>query len=282
MLTVREIQSRTAEFFSAKGVPDAKLDADLLLAHVLGLKRLDLYLDIERPLTEAQLSQLRPLVKRRADREPLQYILGTIEFCGIPLKVDSRALIPRPEMEELIERIRQTVDTPPQRILDLGTGSGAIAIALNQAFPQAETIAVDKSAEALALAEENASVLAAENRIQFLKGSWFAPLIGAGRFDLIVSNPPYLREDEMATAAPEVVAHEPESALCAGVDGLSDLRSILKGAVQYLSQGGLLALETGIAQHAALESLAIAAGLSETRSLCDMNGRERFFMARAV
>lgn len=281
MLTVREIQSRTADFFRAKGVPDAKLDADLLLAHVLGLRRLDLYLDIERPLTDAQLDQLRPLVKRRADREPLQYILGFVEFCGLCLKVDPRVLIPRPETEELVERIQQALDSAPRRILDLGTGSGAIAIALAREYPEAETTAVDLSEDALVLARENAAAHASKNPVRFLRGNWLEPLAQADCFDLIVANPPYLSEDEMATAEPEVAVHEPRSALASAEDGLDDLRQILAVAPRHLSGGGLLALETGIAQHAALEQMAAASGLGRTQSQCDMNGRQRFFFARA-
>ena len=280
MLTVREIQSRTADFFRAKGVPDPKLDTDLLIAHALGLRRLDLYLDMDRPLTDAQLNTLRPLVKRRADREPLQYILGIVEFYGLHLKADSRALIPRPETEELIEQIRKTCDIPPERILDLGTGSGAIAIALAKVFPDAEITAVDFSEEAIALAEENAEAHVPANSIQFLQGSWLEPLTGGERFDLIISNPPYLTEEEMTTAEPEVADHEPRSALVSGADGLDDIRLILQSAPLYLSEGGVLALETGIAQHEALEPLAIQAGFSSTQSHADINRRQRFFIAR--
>lgn len=280
MLTVCQIQSRTADFFRAKAVPDPKLDADLLLAHVLELRRLDLYLDINRPLTEAQLDLLRPLVKRRADREPLQYILGTVEFCGLRLKIDSRALIPRPETEELVEKVIQVVETPPKRILELGTGSGAIAIALARAFPEAQITAVDLSEQALVLAEENAEAQALGNSIQFLQGSWFTPLDTTESFDLIISNPPYLTEEEMTTAEPEVVKYEPQSALVAGADGLDDIRQIFQRAPAFLSAQGMLALETGIAQHEELKELAATAGFSDTGSDCDINGRERFFTAR--
>lgn len=281
MLTVREIQSRTAGFFHTKGVPNPKLDADLLIAHVLGLRRLDLYLDIDRPLTEPQLDQLRPLVKRRADREPLQYILGTVEFCSLQLKVDPRALIPRPETEELVERIFNTLDSPPLQILDLGTGSGAIAIALAKQFAESEVTAVDLSPDALALAQENSVLYESGKPIRFLQGNWFEPLLVTDRFDLIISNPPYLNENEMFSAQPEVANHEPQSALASGADGLDDLRLILAHAPRYLSAGGLLALETGIDQHAALEQMAITAGFVRSKSLCDMSGRQRFFFAWA-
>jgi len=278
MLTIRDIQKKTVDYFSGKGVPGPKLDADLLIAHVLGLQRLQLYLDIDRPLSEAQLNQLRPQVKRRANREPLQYILGTSNFCGINLKVDARALIPRPETEELIELIRQRVCPTPERILDLGTGSGAIALALAVMFPGAEVWATDQSTAALQLAQENAEICVSANRIHFRQGSWWEALPAGQQYDLIVSNPPYLSEAELQTAAPEVAANEPEIALVSGPDGLNDLRQIIAAADRHLAPGGLIALETGIAQHRELDQLVHATGLAG-QGLSDMSGRPRFYFA---
>lgn len=171
MLTVREIKQRTEAFFTQKQVPNAQLDADILIAHSLGLKRLDLYLDLDRPLTEAQLDALRPLVKRRAAREPLQYIIGTTEFYGLTLKVDARALIPRHETEELVDYIVGRLTEAPQRILDLGTGSGALALALAFKYGDAEVTAVDQSAEALTLAAENAEALGLGGGSHFSKAT---------------------------------------------------------------------------------------------------------------
>ena len=276
MLTIREIKARTETFFTQKGVPNAKLDTDSLIAHSLGLKRLDLYLDMDRPLTEAQLSELRPLVKRRANREPLQYIVGITEFHGLTLKVDARALIPRHETEELVDLIIERLTTAPRRILDLGTGSGALALALATKYPEAEVVATDQSADALALAGENATALGLSERIQFLAGGWFDPLPPGAPFDLIVANPPYLTEAEMGTAEPEVAVHEPATALVAGTDGLDDLRKILTAAKEYLAPRGLLALETGIAQHAVLKEAATTRGLVG-ESLQDLSERPRFF-----
>jgi release factor glutamine methyltransferase len=278
MLTIREIKARNETFFLQKGVPNAKLDTDILIAHVLGLKRLDLYLDMDRPLTEAQLSELRPLVKRRAGREPLQYILGYSEFCGMKLQVDPRALIPRPETEELVELLRERLVQHPARILDLGTGSGAIAIALANLYPHADITATDQSPAALELARVNAASFVSGNSIQFKQGSWFDAVAAGTHYDLIVANPPYLTEAEMQTAAPEVAAHEPTTALVAGTDGLADLQAILTGAGAHLAPGGLLALETGIDQHAALDAIASKAGLpGEGRT--DLSGRPRFYFA---
>ena len=282
MHTLREIKARTEPFFAEKGIANPSLETDLILAHSLGLKRLDLYLDLDRPLTEAQLEDLRPLVKRRAAREPLQYILGTVEFAGLNLAVDSRALIPRPETEELADLLQRRLRaTPPARILDLGTGSGALALALAKIFPAAGVTATDASAEALALARENAKGNELAERIRFLEGSWWDALPSGESYDLIVSNPPYLTEAEMETAEPEVAAHEPHSALVAGTDGLDDLRILLAGAKAHLAEGGLLALETGIAQGEALHALARENGLSG-EVLEDLSQRPRFFFAQAA
>ncbi|CAA6697346.1 MULTISPECIES: peptide chain release factor N(5)-glutamine methyltransferase [unclassified Lentimonas] len=280
LLTIREIKERTEAFFKSKGVPNARLDTDTLIAHSLGMKRLELYLDLDRPLTEAQLVELRPLVKRRADREPLQYIVGTVDFCDMELKVDPRALIPRYETEELVELVCEALTETPNAILDLGTGSGALALAFANKYPEAAVDAVDFSAEALSLAKENVAAQGLEARVTLHEGSWLCPLgLGEERYDLIVSNPPYLTEEEMTTAEPEVVAHEPHSALVSGADGLDDLRLIFKDAAAHLKPGGLLALETGIAQTETLNALCEAAGL-KGESLEDLSGRPRFYFAR--
>ena len=280
LLTIREIKERTEAFFESKGVPNARLDTDTLIARSLGIKRLELYLDLDRPLTESQLAELRPLVKRRADREPVQYIIGSVDFCDMELKVDTRALIPRYETEELVERVSEALSVAPKQILDLGTGSGALALAFAKRYPEASVDAVDFSAQALSLAKENAITQELAERVTFYEGSWLCPLgLGEQRYDLIVSNPPYLTEEEMTTAEPEVVAYEPHSALVSGADGLDDLRLIFKDAAAFLKPGGLLALETGIAQAEALNTLAETAGL-QGECIEDLSGRPRFYFAR--
>ena len=278
MLTIREIKERTEIFFQEKGVPSAKLDTDILIAHSLGIKRLDIYLDLDRPLTEAQLTDLRPLVKRRASREPLQYIIGNTEFYGITLKVDPRALIPRHETEELIELIVERLETPPARILDLGTGNGAIALALASKYSDAKVTATDQSEEAITLAKENADALSLSSRVTFMKGNWFEPLDEGARFDLIVSNPPYLTEAEMQTAEPEVIDHEPRGALASGREGLDDLSLLLKSVPKHLAEGGLLALETGIGQAEVIKEMALEVSLYG-QSVEDLSKRPRFFFA---
>ncbi len=279
MPAVLEIIQKTAEFLTARGVESARLNAELLIGHALELKRMQLYLQFERLLTEPELAKIRPLVKRRSQREPLQYILGSVDFGGLKLKVDRRALIPRPETELLIESVVGLCTKPPARVLDLGTGSGAIALALAKAFPEALVTAVDFSADALALAAENAEATELLARVKLERASWFEGIAPDVRFDLIVSNPPYLSEAEAAGAAPEVRDHEPKTALVAADGGLSDLRHIIKTAPDFLTEGGMLALETGIAQHADLIRLVTESGLVRVESRKDLTGRDRFLVA---
>ena len=279
MPSVLEIIQKSSEFLSARGVESARLNAELLIGHALELKRMQLYLQFERVLTEPELEKIRPFVKRRSQREPLQYIIGTVEFGGLKLKVDRRALIPRPETELLIEKIVGLCLQLPQSVLDLGTGTGAIALALAKAFSEARVTAVDVSEEALALAEENVLASGFGPRVRLVNSAWFKELQPEDRFELIVSNPPYLTDAETDAAAPEVRGHEPRSALVGGLDGLVDLREIISAASPFLAPGGLLALETGIAQHAELMTLAAAHGFVRIESGRDLTGRDRFIFA---
>jgi len=279
MLSVLEIIKRTTGFLEQRGVESARLNAELLIGHALGLKRMQLYLQFERPLTEAELEKIRPLVKRRGGREPLQYIMGETEFSGLKLKVDRRALIPRPETERLIELVMSQFAAPPATVLDLGTGSGAIALALAQAWPGAVVTAVDKSGEALALARENAEACALTGRVTFVPSDWFAAVPAGDKFALIVANPPYLSDEETAAAQPEVKDFEPRMALSAGAESAADLDRIIRAARPYLAPGGLLACETGIAQHQTLVALATGEGYTRVESLRDLTGRERYLLA---
>lgn len=280
MLTVLEIIKRTTEFLAGRGVSSPRLNAELLLGHVIGRRRMQLYLEFERPLTAAELDQLRPLVRRRGQQEPLQYILGETEFRGLRLKVDRRALIPRPETELLVELVHTWAGTQPPvlRALDLGTGSGAIAAALATLWPGAAVVAAERCPEALTLARENFAALGLEGRIQPVAATWFDG-IPPGPYDAIVSNPPYLTAAEVAAAAPEVRQHEPRAALEAPDEGLADLRAILTGAPGYLRPGGLLALETGCDHHADLSARLQAAGFQAVEARRDLTGRDRFILA---
>jgi len=287
MLSILEIIKKNTDFFAAKGVENPRHDTEALIGHALGLKRMQLYLQFERLLTEPELAKIRPLVRRRAAREPLQHIIGEIEWGGIKLKTDARALIPRPETELLfelaLEAVKSVAGNAARKILDLGTGGGALALALASACPEARVVAVDSSDEALALARENAAALGAPvaERVVFLKSDWFAALDAAETFDLIVSNPPYLTEAEVAAAAPEVRLHEPRGALVAGEGGCADLLRIIAAAPARLNEGGVLALETGVAQHATLLAACAAAGFARCESRKDLTGRERFVFAWA-
>ena len=278
MQTVLEVLKKSEDFLEKKGVPRAKLDAQWLIADALELKRLELFLHHDRPLEESQLVVLRERVRRRAQREPLQYILGNTPFCDLDIICDKRALIARPETEEFADRIiRLLTDHPPTRVLDLGTGSGVLALALAQAFPKAEVCAVDISEDALALAGANAKRNDLE-RVRFLKSAWFEGV--QGPFDLIVSNPPYLTEQEWVVAEPEVRDYEPKGALVSDLEGRADLESILREAPDYLNEGGLLALETGIAQRDALTQCAQACTVyKRVWGEDDFSGHQRYFYA---
>jgi len=280
VLTVLEIIKRTTEFLATKGVASPRLNAELLLGHVIGRRRMQLYLEFERPLTAAELDQLRPLVRRRGQQEPLQYVLGEAEFRGLRLKVDRRALIPRPETELLVELVHTWAGTqaPVLRALDLGTGSGAIAAALATLWPGAAVVAAERCPEALALARENFAALGLEGRIQPVAATWFDG-VPPGPYDAIVSNPPYLTAAEVAATAPEVREHEPRAALEAPEEGLADLRAILEAAPGYLRPGGLLALETGCDHRAALCARLQAAGFQSVAAHQDLTGRDRFILA---
>lgn len=274
LLTI--LQSAT-EYLKKRGIPNARVDAEWLLAAVLRCRRLDLYLRFNDEIHPSQRLRYKAFLTRRGRREPLQYILGETEFCGLPLKVDSRVLIPRPETEELVELLRNRLQaTPPQSILDLGTGSGAIILALGKAFPQATLVAVDLSESALEVARQNAAMCQMSSRIALRQSHWFSQVVG--RYDLIVGNPPYLSEAEWHSAAPEVHHFEPSSALWSPNDGGEDLREIIQLAPQFLNSSGLLALETGIDQHRSLRSIAENATFRRQESLRDFSGRDRFLL----
>ena len=279
-LTLLEVIQKTTDFFGAKGIESARLNAELIIGHALGLKRMQLYLQFERVLPEADLEKIRPLVKRRSQREPLQYIVGDTEWSGLKLKVDRRALIPRHETELLIDLIAERRATPPLRILDLGTGTGAIALALASRYTASAVPAVDISDDALALAAENARALDLGARVTFIRSSWFTSIPRTEQYDLIVANPPYLTADETAAAEPEVRLFEPGGALTSAEDGMADLRMIIQSASTYMAPGSLLALETGIAQHATLTVMLQAAGFADIESRTDLTGRDRFLFAR--
>ena len=194
MLTILDVVRRSTGFFEKCGVPQPRLDAEWIIAHSLNLARMDLYLQFERTLEEAQLAPIRKLVKRRGAREPLQHLIGFVDFAGLRITCDKRALIPRPETEEFIEILNGKFSAkPPLRILDLGTGSGVLALAFAKIFPSAQVVATDICSDALELAQENAAIHKLSDKVSFRLGDWFESLPkNESAFDLIVSNPPYL------------------------------------------------------------------------------------------
>jgi len=281
METLLSILNKTTEFFQKHGLPHARLDAEMLLAHVLGCKRMQLYLDFERPMAEEVLQELRPLLKRRASREPIQYIIGNTGFMDFQLSTDSRALIPRPETEELIEMIVADYrnQTEPVTVLDLGTGSGAIACALARSFPRAQVVATDISERTLELAGENIRKLGLEERVKCIRSNWFDAI--AGKFDLIVSNPPYLSDDELKQVEPEVRKYEPSRALTSGNTGMEFIEILLSAAPNYLHPKGTLYLETGCDQRDAILNYARTIGVeNQVECLRDLNQKQRFVRYR--
>ncbi|MBC2602830.1 peptide chain release factor N(5)-glutamine methyltransferase [Puniceicoccus vermicola] len=277
MHTLLEILRKSEDLLRDRGIVEARLDAEHLIADTLGCKRMELYLQFDRPMTEDLLAQIRPRLSRRARREPLSYILGHHPFHDLDLTVRPGALIPRPETEDLLQITTDHMRTEPKRILDLGTGTGAIALWLKTSFPEATVIATDRSTDALSLAKENGEKLGLE--VEWTESDWFENVTSP--FDLIVSNPPYLTEKEWKDAEPEVRDFEPKEALVAPDSGLADLKRILAEARPFLAEGALLALETGIHQRDSLQKTAEEAGYSEAWGEDDLNERDRFFFARA-
>ncbi|MBR4596773.1 MAG: peptide chain release factor N(5)-glutamine methyltransferase [Opitutales bacterium] len=278
MQSVIEILKKCEEFFAQKGVPNPKLDAQLLLAHAMKCKRLDLFLRFEEPITNGVLSEFREYARRRAKREPLQHILGFVDFCGLNLKCDARALIPRPETEELCDILtRRLKANPPKKILDLGTGSGAIILSLKNAFKDAECAACDISSYALSLARENAE--RTNLSVNFFESDWLEKIPEGEKFDLIVSNPPYLTKAEVESAQAEVRLFDPIFALESPDEGAKDLRKIIEGSPKFLAKGGLLALECGIAHPKMLaQENASNADFSNAEIMQDLSGRDRFLI----
>lgn len=270
----------------------ARIEVQMLLQHVLGVSRAYLLAHPEQVLDEAQASAYRALLQRRLAGEPLAYILGEREFFGLDFMVTPATLIPRPDTELLVELALQRIpQTPPSlplsgeerrvsvfRVLDLGTGSGAIALAIAHARPDAEVTAVDASPEALEVARENAQRLNLSN-VRLLRSDWFSALAGE-RFDLIVSNPPYIADADAHLEQGDL-RFEPRTALASGVDGLDDIRRIIADAKEHLDLGGWLMFEHGYDQAERVRELLAAAGFSEVFSARDLAGIERVSGGRA-
>ncbi len=255
-VTVLEGIQKSADFLAKKGVEPPRLQAELLLAHVLKMPRMKLYLNFDRALTTVETDSFRELIKRRATREPLQHIIGSTSFCGCEINVGRQALVPRPETELLAElgwQFLSKAQRQPASALDFGTGTGCIAIALAIRSPSARIAALDASDDALALARQNAELNRLTERIDFFLGDGFASLPPESKFDLIISNPPYIASAEIETLEPEVRDFDPRLALDGGVDGLSFYRRLAREAKPFLQPAGKIMLEFGDGQAGEIE-----------------------------
>jgi release factor glutamine methyltransferase len=273
----------TDSYLAGKGFADSRLNAELLLAGVLGLKRLDLYLQFERPLAEEELARFKARLKRRLQREPLQYISGTASFRHLELAVDPRVLIPRPETELLVSVVLEwAADRAGLDVVDIGTGSGAIALSLRQEGDFGRVVATDCSADAIELARSNLAASLDVDDIEFRHGSVFEPLEGEA-FDVIVSNPPYIADCEREHLDPEVVRWEPGTALFAGPQGLDVIHDLVGGAPAHLRAGGLFAMEIGATQADDVTTMVRATGsFREPRVGKDFAGRDRIVIAERL
>jgi release factor glutamine methyltransferase len=281
--TLLEVLQSTTVYFTKHKIENPRLNAEHLLAHMLGLSRMDLYLEFERNLSDEELEPLRELVKRRGQGEPLQHLLGTVEFCGHTFAIDKRAMVPRPETEELVEFLKSQVPSsksqinPKLQILDVGTGSGVIALSLAAKFPEAKLYAVDISEDALALARENAARLGLSDRVRFQKNDLLEGL--SERFNLIVANLPYISMQDRPQLAREVL-HDPDVALFGGPSGDELVRKLVEQAPSHLEPGGLLALEIGLGQAEGLCDFLRQKNYHDIELKKDYSGITRFLLAR--
>ncbi|MEY2560751.1 MAG: release factor glutamine methyltransferase [Verrucomicrobiota bacterium] len=276
-MTVLEVLQSTAAYFKKREVESPRLNAEHLLAHVLKRKRIELYLEFERVLTEEELAPLRELVRRRGQGEPLQHLLGTVEFAGRVFLCDKRALVPRPETEQLVELLKSQITSSKSRILDVGSGSGVIALSLAAQFPEATVTATDISDDALALARENAERLGLTKRVEFLTGDLL--LYVNHVYDLIVANLPYVAVVDRAALSREVL-HDPEVALFGGERGDEMVRKLIEAAPPRLKSGGLLALEIGLGQADDLAALMAEKNYHDIAQIRDYGGVIRFLFGR--
>lgn len=274
-ISAKEALREAVRTLQAAHVETASLDARLLLEHALGLSREQLLIRIDDVLTPQQLEYFHTLINARAKRQPIAQIIGRREFFGLTFKVTPNVLDPRPDSETLIEALIKRCKNrqAPLKILDLGTGTGCLLLALLYEFPHATGTGVDISAEALRVARENAIQLGLQSRVNLVISHWCMQV--EGTFDIIVSNPPYIPSADIAGLAPEVAEYEPKLALDGGADGLNCYRAIVASLPQRLAKGGIAALELGFGQQAAVEALAAENGLKTLGVACDMQGIAR-------
>lgn len=292
--TVLQLVKWCTEYLRSRGVEDGRLDVELLLAETLGMDRLSLYLHFDRPIAPEELKVFKPRLLERAGHKPLQYILGRASFREVVVDVDSRVLIPRPETEELVDAVlqwargqegeggrgRTAEGAPGLRALDIGTGSGVVAISLALEGPFEGVVATDLSAEALEVARKNVESSGMGGRVELREGSFFDPVRTGERFDVVVSNPPYVTEAEYGGLAPEVREWEPKGALVAGDGALGAIAALIEGAGKVLESGGLLAMEIGAGQGpTVLRMIQETPGFEAPVLLRDHSRRDRIVLA---
>lgn len=270
MPTLLALVQRSAEYLAQRGIENARAEAEWIFSETMGLSRIELYTKFDMPLGDPEVAGLRDLVQRRGRREPLAYVLKNQQFCGLKLTVGPGVLVPRPETEELVERVLAEAPAKPLRAADIGAGSGAIALAIKKARPEWSVEGVDASAPALAYARGNADRLGLD--VRFHQGHLARPLTGA--FDVVAANLPYIAESERAQCDPEL-AFEPSEALFAADQGLSLMRELIADAPRLLAKDGVLWLEHGWQQGAAVRACAQPHGL-QAATLNDRAGKERF------
>jgi release factor glutamine methyltransferase len=272
------------ERFKKEGIATPRLDAEVLLAETLGMNRVGLYTNYDQPLQGDELARFKQLVLRRLHRQPVAYILGRREFWSLPLRITPDVLIPRPETETLVAEALQVLSPADQEdlhLLEIGTGSGAISIALAKELPAARITATDLSPKALSVAEENAAQNGVRGQIRFLRGDLFQPVPKAATFDLVVSNPPYITRGQLSSLMPEVRDYEPRIALDGGKDGLDFFRRALPAVAEYLRPGGWFLAEMGAGQdQQVLEIAAKNLELDSFNFAKDLGGINRVFKAR--
>ena len=275
--TVIKILKWTTDYFSEKGIDSPRLDAEVLLAETLGMDRVGLYVNFDQPLAADELARFRERVRRRGRHEPVQYILGETEFWSMAFAVNPQVLIPRADTEVLVE---EALTVLPDRasVLDAGTGSGAIAIALAKERPELTVLALDVSSDAVQVAQRNAMHHQVQAQIKCQVGDLAA--LPTGPYDLLVSNPPYIPSQDWQGLMPEVRDYEPRLALDGGVDGLQAYRLLSQQAVTHLKPGGWLMVEVGINQAEEVAELFAAAGLTEIRKREDYAGIPRVVAGR--
>ncbi len=278
--TVRDVLAWTSQHFQKHGIDSPRLTAEVLLSHALSTTRVRLYTDLDRPLDERERATFRKLIERRVFGEPTAYLTGEREFYGRPFRVDDRVLVPRPETELLVEAVlRELPKDAPSRALDVCTGSGCIAVTIAAERPLASVWAIDVSEGACAVARENAERHGVAGRVTVRQGDLFQPLPPDARFDVVMSNPPYVASEEIGRLSREV-QREPLAALDGGPDGLDVVRRLVAGAQAHLRAGGLLALEIGEGQGGAARELLQAGGWADVRIEKDLARLDRLAFGR--